>query len=287
MKIATAAWLGCSIAGSCPGRIPEATDCESASANGYLNLYAKGQSVAQLRIVAGRPRLKIHAKYRAGAEKGSGAGVGFGRQYDEVSSDDLRAMNADTVDAWIRTAETYAGDEKRFVDDLVAVTPGTVDLEMGLPADAADKARAAPRMDLVVAQGSDIAFWDAKCAANGGLRARKPYNELSGDYLGGPHVLWQLRRYQRWFGRELRATEVRNAYVATACCLIRLAEVFGKTGSAITAWRELVEAGDTGSVNRRESSWLITHHRAATRRLTQRDARIRLESDRLASTKSV
>jgi hypothetical protein len=31
--------------------------------NGYLNLYVKGQSAAQLRMVGGIPRLEIHASH--------------------------------------------------------------------------------------------------------------------------------------------------------------------------------------------------------------------------------
>lgn len=218
--------------------------------NGYLNLYVKGQSVAELRMFAGWPRLKIHAKYLALADNGSVAASQLGQQYKRVLGEDLMMLGADTIDQWIRTAETYAGDEKRFVDDLVAVTPGTLDLEMGLPADgnSTGKDRTAPRMDLVVAQGSAIAFWEAKCSVNGELRARANYNELEGEYVEGPHVLWQLRRYQKWVGREHRTAQVRDAYVVTAGYLLQLAEMFGKTGPAIDAWRAIAAAAEAATV---------------------------------------
>lgn len=219
--------------------------------NGYLNFYVKGQSVGELRTLAGWPRLKLHRKYRQLAETGSASADELGQKYDIVNSDALMSIGPDVVYGWIRTAETYAGDEKRFVDDLVAVTPGTIDLEMGLPADegAIGKDRAAPRMDLVVAQDGDIAFWEAKCAVNGELRARAPYGEASdGGYIEGPHVVWQLRRYERWVGRPHRREEVRAAYIRTAGLLLELAEAFGKSGPAIDTWRALVSAGDTASV---------------------------------------
>jgi len=168
--------------------------------NFHLNFYVKGQSVGAFRLVAGRPRLRLHRKYRAAAENGSRRAAALGQAYETLDADALKTTSAAIVDGWIRTAETYAGDEKRFVDDLVAVTPGTIDLEMGLPADedAVGEDRTAPRMDLVVAQGRAIAFWEAKCAVNGELRARAAYRESpEGRYEAGPHVLWQLRRYER------------------------------------------------------------------------------------------
>lgn len=218
--------------------------------NGYLNLYVKGQSVAEFRMFAGWPRLKIHAKYLAFARSESAQASELGQRYKRLLGEDLRMLRAGTIDRWIGTAETYAGDEKRFVDDLVAVTPGTLDLEMGLPADAdaTGKDRTAPRMDMVVAQGSAIAFWEAKCAVNGELRARARYKEVDGAYVEGPHVLWQLRRYQKWVGREHRSAQVRDAYVATARLLLQLAGLFNKTGPAIDAWQMVATAADTATV---------------------------------------
>jgi len=219
--------------------------------NGHLNFYVKGQSVGALRLVAGRPRLRLHRKYKAAAENGSRRAAALGQTYETLDADALKTTSADIVDGWIRTAETYAGDEKRFVDDLVAVTPGTIDLEMGLAADedAVGEDRTAPRMDLVVAQGSAIAFWEAKCAVNGELRARAAYRESpKGRYEAGPHVLWQLRRYERWVGRPHRLGQVRDAYVESARILIALAALFGKRGPAIEAWTALARAGKPATV---------------------------------------
>jgi hypothetical protein len=157
----------------------------------------------------------------------------------------------DLIDNWIRTAETYAGDDTRFVDDLMAVTPGTIDLEMGLPADedAAGKDRTAPRMDMVVAEGSEVAFWEAKCAVNTELRARASYKEQpDSGYCEGTRVIWQLRRYQRWVNRPVRLSQVRDAYVETARLLLGLAQLSGKQGAAVDAWRELASSGEKAAV---------------------------------------
>lgn len=234
-----------------PGEDAGAYGLRLAIRNGYLNLYVKGQSVGEIRLVRGLPRLRLHRKYKSLVEFGSASESGIGQTYDVVDANALAKTGPDTIDDWIRTAETYAGDEKRFVDDLIAVTPGTIDMEMGLPADsdAVGNERTAPRMDLVVAQGTEIAFWEAKCAMNGELRSNALYSELpDGGYRGGQHVLWQLRRYQRWINRDFRAIEVREAYIEAARLLLELAEMFSKRGHAIKVWRDFVDSSEKVSV---------------------------------------
>jgi hypothetical protein len=219
--------------------------------NGYLNFYVKGQSVGELRMVNSQPRLKIHTKYAKNILKGSKPEIQVGQTYETLDAHKLQAIGCGVVDGWISTAETYAGDEKRFVDDLVAVTPCVLDLEMGLPADAGSQGedRVAPRMDLVVAQVTEIAFWEAKCATNGELRAEASYEEdAAGRYVRGPHVINQLRRYQSWMGGEGRKDQVSAAYVQTAELLLALAKRFEKSGPAIEAWRALMEVGDNAKV---------------------------------------
>lgn len=234
-----------------PGQPAGSHGLRVAIRNNYLNFYVKGQSVGELRLLGEWPRLMLHSKYHELVPKGEERTAGPGQTYVTLKADVLELATPELVDGWIRTAETYAGDEKRFVDDLVGVTPGTIDLEMALPAQdgSTGEDRTAPRMDLVVAQGTDIAFWEAKCAVNGELRARSDYAEdAAGRYAAGPHVLWQLRRYQKWCHQDGRIAQVRDAYVETARLLLALARLFGKSGPALDAWQALAEAGSTASV---------------------------------------
>lgn len=234
-----------------PGEDAGAYGLRLALRNGYLNLYVKGQSVGDMRLVEGSPRLRLHSKYRSAIQNGSSKIDASGQCYKVVDASELATAGPDLIDSWISTAETYAGDEKRFVDDLVAVTPGAIDLEMGLPADqdAVGEDRTAPRMDMVVAQGGEVAFWEAKCAVNTELRARASYKERPDNrYYEGPRVIWQLRRYQRWMSRPFRLSQVRDAYVEAAQLLLGLAELWGKQGPAMDAWRELAASGQKTAV---------------------------------------
>ncbi|NJC05763.1 hypothetical protein GGQ97_001556 [Sphingomonas kaistensis] len=199
--------------------------------SGYLNFYVKGQSAAKLTCRAGGPSISVHSKYVEGHERGSEIAAGNATQsYIEFGSADLRKPEtALLVPGWIKTAETYASAEKRFVDDLVAANAGVLDLEMGLPAsDELGSERVAPRMDLVLiepASGSEpaIAFWEAKCANNGELRAKGNAD---------PKVIGQIARYVDWMRSETRATEVRDAYRQAASVLTELLELAGHSADA-------------------------------------------------------
>lgn len=209
--------------------------------NGYLNFYAKGQSVARLSLVRGGPRLAVHRAYVEGRRRGdkvADAGAVY-VTHDEAQLAD--PATAALIPGWIDTALSHAGAEKRFVDELTAVNPGVIDLEMGLPAsDLGEGERVAPRMDLVVAETSGkvsaaLAFWEAKWANNGELRARE----------GAPPVVGQVRRYVAWMGQHGRLAEVRAAYRSTARVLLALQACFrpGEADSqCVAVWRALAAA---------------------------------------------
>lgn len=207
---------------------------------GYLNLYVRGQSVAKLTGGERGAKLEVHPVYVEGLQKGAD------RSQAKLRLDRYRRFDSDKVseadiDLWITTAATYSGAEKAFVDDLVATNPGTIDLEMGLPANTDECS--APRMDLVLAQYGDIAFWEAKCSDNAELRARADYKEDSnGEYVQGIHVIHQLRKYVRWMEHDQcdRRAEVAAGYRDAAQILLELADTFDRPGEqARAAWREL------------------------------------------------
>lgn len=210
--------------------------------DGYVNFYVKGQSVGKLSCGADGPTLSVHNAYVAGQVKGSERD-GTMQTYEKYNAKALADPGTATLVAgWVETAVTYASAEKRFVDDLVAANPGTVDLEMGLPAnDLLGSERIAPRMDLVIAQVADgtpasIAFWEAKCANNGELRASEDNT---------PKVLGQVARYVQWISESGRVAEVAQAYRNTAESLIEFNKLFRSTEDSVPEcvrlWQALVK----------------------------------------------
>ena len=210
--------------------------------HGYVNFYVKGQSVGKLSCGADGPTLSVHNAYVAGQVKGSERD-GTMQTYEKYNAKSLAdPATAALVAGWIETAVTYASAEKRFVDDLVAANPGIIDLEMGLPAsDLPRSERVAPRLDLAIAQGtrdtpSTIAFWEAKCANNGELRASKD-NE--------PKVFGQVEKYVRWMTESGRVAQVAEAYRNTAKTLIEFYILFRGTEDngpeCIRLWQTLVK----------------------------------------------
>lgn len=227
--------------------------------DGYINFYRFGQSVAKLTMNGGVPQLEVHRAYVYG-RVADPANRGSGLPQDYVKFDASPATAA-LVPGWIATAETYAGDEKMFVDRLVAGHSGALDLEMGLPAsDLPGSARTAPRMDLVVAeQGVNtetmyLAFWEAKCATNAELRARAAYEEdADGGHVAGPRVIHQLRTYRRWMEEPGRAEQVKAAYRRAADILLTLHIWFippyeamedGSVTRAQAIWKKVADAED-------------------------------------------
>lgn len=208
--------------------------------DGYLNFYIKGQSVAKLSAGRSGPKLAVHRAYANGRRRGryDAPPVQGYENYDAKSLAD--PVTGTLIANWIETAESYASAEKRFVDDLIGVNPGVIDLEMGLPAnDLPDRERVAPRMDLVVAQRADgrspsICFWEAKCANNSELRASQD---------GAPKVLEQLGKYVRWMEEGDRIGQVQQAYRTTAVLLLDLHRLFregdGSNLESVGIWQML------------------------------------------------
>lgn len=217
--------------------------------DGYLNLYVDGQSVAKISAPRGQPRLEVHWKYLEAFPLPEQR-TSDGRTYVQFERDKLLSPGAsEAVDRWIKTAQQYAGGEKRFVEHLVARNANVIDLEMGLPGDPnfvscksskqADAGRSAPRMDLVLAHVADCApvinFWEAKLANNPELRATLP--EHGGTRL--PHVCDQIENYERWLRIEGRFAEVKAAYRSAASISDELAKRARKVGAARETWSAL------------------------------------------------
>jgi hypothetical protein len=218
--------------------------------DGYANFYVKGQSVAKVTPGRAGTKVSIHRKYVNGERRAPGVrgnGSGETRYAHFLIGESNRSAYVDALPRWISTAESYASAEKRFVDHVISENEGVIDLEMGLPADqaASGSEKSAPRMDLVVAQTNlsliSIAFWEAKCSTNPELRAGTNYDEHT--RIGGPSVINQLRRYERWMSLGHRVAEVQDAYRASATILLECYRLFAREREpdpdCVGIWRAL------------------------------------------------
>jgi hypothetical protein len=218
---------------------------------GYLNFYVAGQSVAKLTMRrAGMPEIEVHNSYVTGLHRIEAKGKKRSQNYVKFVSDQL--ADPDTfalIDGWIAAASSYSSPEKMFVDDLVASTFGVIDLEMGLPVSKQpDAPKSAPRMDVVVVQDfggePQIAFWEAKCANNGELRASTEFSVLPDGSKTGPKVLHQLMKYISWMDGQNRVKQVQRAYVEAAKVLTALQRLFRSDvdEGSVALWRLLSES---------------------------------------------
>lgn len=216
-----------------PGFTSHKTGLRVAVRKNYVNFYRRGQSVAKLHSTHRLLRLSVHEEYVAGTRKHDRGEMKKSGYVDFDEAWLSNKTNATCVRRWISCAESYAGAEKSYVDELVAANPGVVDIEMGLPAYEGEKN--APRMDLVLIENGaapSLAFWEAKCADNSEARAK-----------GEPKVVEQVQKYERWMAKPGRKADVVEAYRQAAAILLDLATTAGKPrGPAQEAWRSFHEA---------------------------------------------
>ena len=201
--------------GSALSELP--THLRLAIRDGYINLYRDGQSVAKIALNRKRKiQAKIHNKYVGGDEmKGGYTTLTNAGLEDPVTGRLVPYQGTTQLNEWIERANRHRGDEKRFVDLVVARNPNVIDLEMGLPAySMSPDERRAVKMDLVALeltkQGWRIMFWEVKLAADS--RARCEGVVIPGQK---PEVLKQMADYTKWLGpkkyRDLVALEYENA----------------------------------------------------------------------------
>lgn len=154
----------------------------------YVNFYINGQSVAKVAMGPQALNALVHEKY---FQPDAGIRKGMGQKYCRLSGKSNERGNSGQVSKWMQVAATYKGQEKSFVEELVANNPNVIDLEMALPSLAGE--RSAARVDLVAlepaGEGWRLVFWEAKMATNKETSAR-------GDVA--PKVVSQREKYYKW-----------------------------------------------------------------------------------------
>ena len=185
----------------------------------YVNFYRSGQSIAEVRIGAG-PRARIHTKYITGdASAGQTYEILQPNGTIKLKDKSISYSGMSDLEQWIRNANAYFGNEKDFVDDIVAENPHIIDLEMGLPSLGNGQGTStASRIDIVALEpkrdGWAIVFWEAKSVSNSGLKSRTT-----------PKVVGQLEKYRTWLRHDGVAAQVVRAYQSACRTMVRLEKI--------------------------------------------------------------
>jgi hypothetical protein len=191
--------------------------------DGSVNFYRAGQSVAKVGLNRwGKLQATIHNKYVYGKDaKGQGYVTLTSAGFRELRTGrPVRYDGIARLDEWIRNANCHIGEEKSFVDAVVARNQNVIDLEVGLPAysDVREERRA-PRMDLAalerIGHSWRIVFWEAKLVGDGRARCSGP---VIPKYK--PEVLKQLGDYTDWLRHDKNCESVVLAYRNTCCLLV-------------------------------------------------------------------
>ncbi|MGH6794724.1 MAG: hypothetical protein ACREDM_01485 [Methylocella sp.] len=201
--------------------------------DGYINFYRGGQSIAKIDFDSkGNLQAKIHNKFVNGKQ-------GSGQTYVTLNATGLRDEKTGSLGKykgladlrrWVSNANEYIGDEKQFVDQIVARNPNVVDLEMALPA-YDPKEKTAPRMDLValepVGDRWRIVFWEVKLAGDSRARCKgdRVWPTYVGDEHTAPKVLRQLWNYTRWLRHDGHRELVETAYQKACQLLVEFHEL--------------------------------------------------------------
>ena len=224
--------------------------------DGYLNFYRKGQSIGRIEVARnGELTSRIHAKYVWPEQRAT-----LGSEYLRLQGNELfrgrepvaHYAGAATLLAWIETAETWSGAEKRAIDDVLDHTDNIIDLEMGQPGTAL-------RMDMVAVEHDEeglwVAFWEAKRARDSRVRCRAELDEFSD--ITSPHVLGQLRDYRDFIEAAGNRELVAAAYGRAAHVLCELRKLADALGPRYSLASEIVSAANNSDLLVRPNARLL------------------------------
>lgn len=215
---------------------------------GYLNAYAKGQSVFKIGpgVDGGKPHVETHFKYLVVPEMdGGNSYVSFDGKRFEIKPENVVQTSYEcdvTLERLVRTAARFSGAEKTGVHKIAAKEPKVVDVEIAFTRDGTDgdtdsdtdtkspvrKRSSAPRMDIAVLVSEipneiRLVFCEAKCADNAELWKLEEQPSPPSPQIA---VVGQIRKYEDF----IRGTgpDIVEAYKGVCKTLVELSEQGGR-----------------------------------------------------------
>ena len=202
--------------------------------NEYLNVYSNGQSIFKVTVKSGGLVAETHYKYLLDEAKPEYRSFSNGKFVTDGLTYIEEYQSKKTLDRLIRNANVYAGDEKKFVHDIIGQDENSnvIDLEVmfttpaekpepDIEAEKKIEKVGIDRIDMVALEQRDksiwIVFYEIKTIDDSRLRARK-----------NAEVLGQLSDYKRAI--ETRRDKIVRAYAQVCSDLIQLNRPIGKPG---------------------------------------------------------
>lgn len=198
--------------------------------NNYLNFYHYGQSIAKVRYDRQKqPYAETHVKYVFENENEQNYARLTGDQNKIIhpKNPELKKTyeKGDIFNKWIKESGNYSGEEKTFVEQLVAANANIIDLEMAISGKNEVGRSVANRLDLVALEDREgevkIVFWEAKLASDKRCKSRD----------GEPEVLSQIAKYKVFLEDADRQKEIIKAYSKTCKILVELSTLAKTNGN--------------------------------------------------------
>lgn len=180
--------------------IAEDRDLFIAIRQNYINVYLNGNSLLKLRLEGDELVGETHYKYLLVPETSRPYVRIIGGQARIESHADLFLHDLTDLQALKRAANTYSGEEKRGVHQIVMCNPNVIDVEIAFGAENEKTGSiTANRIDFAAlrrhASGLEVVFYEAKQFINKELRA-------AGEAVP---VFEQLQRYESFLRNEQQA----------------------------------------------------------------------------------
>lgn len=192
--------------------------------DGYLNFYHQGQAIAKVVTnKSGELCSEQHIKYvfeSASSQKYTKLIGNYNCIINpENNEESAHYLGGETLDLWIKRSRKHKGEEKTFVEQIVAANNNVIDMEMGLP-------ESGYRIDLVTIEEDQglakLVLWEAKLTSDGRCRT----NGVK------PEVVEQLCRYRYFLSDPKRQPEIINAYITACKVQTHICELAGKQVSS-------------------------------------------------------
>jgi hypothetical protein len=210
--------------------------------NEYLNVYWRGQSVFKVWMKEGALAASTHPKYLLNPTLSKQV-LFDGKCFSELPEDAIvrNYEGPSTLEQIKKSAQLYAGEEKKGVHAIVRANPSVVDVEIAVPANGEQDEEKLPRIDIAAfredGNAATLVFWEAKLFDNKELRVHN----------GNARVIGQIEKYR--VAVSAQPANVIESYSRVASNLAAIADMSGGARAISNLVRDVSKGVKTLSLN--------------------------------------